>query len=73
MLRNAPMFHEGKRLVYEDRFVAPHEYPTQSDALYKLNAIRTEMSAPGWVEIDSEVKQLPNGKWHVEYLRAKYE
>lgn len=74
MLKKAPMFYKGKKKVSEDHFVAPHDYPSERDARCKLNAIReNNSSVPGWVEIDFSVDELPNGTWHVEYLRAKYE
>lgn len=73
-MKKAPLIYKGKRKVSEDHFIAPHDYPSESDALHKLNAIREANSfVPGWVEIDASIEQLPNGTWHVEYLRAKYE
>lgn len=70
----APEIYMGKRKVFEENFISPHDYSHRSEALHKLKAIREgHPSSYGWVEIDFTLHQLPNGNWHLEVHHAKYE
>ena len=73
-MAQAPEVYMGKSKVFEELFVAPHNYPSRSDALHKLNSIREgHPFSSGWIEIGFNIKQLSDGSWYLEVHHAKYE
>ena len=59
---------------FEEKIDSPFEKDTREDALAVLAAIRAARPASaGWIEYNSGVEQLYNGKWHAYCHYAKYE
>lgn len=68
----APVFHDGKRLAYEETFRSPFARPTEVSAQEVLKSIRREhSSAYGWVELKGWIEKTPEGfvavRHHAQY------
>ena len=72
-MNNAPATMNGMTKVFEEVFISPFEKETWADALNVLSAIRSAHDAyHGWIEIDSDIERLPNGKWRAIRHHAQY-
>ena len=70
---NAPMYHDGKILKFEEIFRSPYPMPTKEAAEAVLNSIRSQHSSTyGRVEIDARIEPSENGfiavRHHAQYL-----
>lgn len=68
----APKYHDGKQLVFEERFHSAFPQPTEKDARKVLDAIRSaHSSAYGWVELDAYIERTYDGyvavRHHAQY------
>ncbi len=68
----APMYHDGKKLNFEETFRSPVARPTEESARKVLDSIRAEHnSAYGWVELDARIEKTPTGfvavRHHAQY------
>lgn len=68
----APMYHDGKQLVFEETYRSSYANPTKESAQKVLDSIRAEHdSAHGWVELDARLEETPQGfiavRHHAQY------
>lgn len=68
----APMYHDGKRLNYEEIFRSAFPRPTEDSARAVLESIRSQHSSTyGWVELDARIEETPAGfvavRHHAQY------
>lgn len=57
---------------FREVFKSPFEKETEGDALDVLQSIRDSHPASnGWIELNSYVEKLPNGKWRAVREHAK--
>ncbi|MGN1269329.1 MAG: hypothetical protein ACI4UU_00440 [Clostridia bacterium] len=68
----APMYHDGKKLQYEETFRTVNASPTEELAIKALNNIRaTHSYKDGWIELAAWTEKTPQGfiavRHHAQY------
>ena len=68
----APMYHDGKRLNYEEIFRSPFPRPTEDSAREVLESIRSQHSSIyWWVELEARIERTSDGfvavRHHAQY------
>lgn len=58
----APMYHDGKKLRFEETFRSPYARATMESAKEVLKSVRDEHdSAHGWIELEARIDRTPQG------------
>lgn len=66
------MTADTKKYSFHEVFKSPFEKETEGAALDVLQEIRkAHPASKGWVELNSYVEHLPNGKWRAVREHAK--